>query len=74
MTQDGLDFVAFGALAIQLRRQILHHLLQDLGIVREMFDVDRHVSKFSISLLTYSRSDKQKRINLEMFYAGLAGR
>jgi hypothetical protein len=48
--------VAFGALAIQLPRQIQHHLLQNLGIFREMFDADRHVTKFfSISVLTYSR-------------------
>jgi hypothetical protein len=38
--------VSFGALAIQLRRQIQHHLLQNLGIFREMVDGNRHVSKF----------------------------
>ena len=41
-----------GALAIQLRRQVQYHLLQDLGIFREMFWVDGHVSKFSTSVLT----------------------
>jgi hypothetical protein len=54
-----------------LRRQIQHHLLQNLGIFREMFDADRHVSKFFlISVLTYSRFTKRKRRILEMFYAG----
>jgi hypothetical protein len=53
-----------------LRRQIQHHLLQNLGIFWEMFDGDRHESKFfSISVLTYSRFIKQKRMILDMFYA-----
>ena len=69
---DGLSIDALERLLADRKIRALY--LTHLGIFREMFDVDRHVSEFSISLLTYSRSGKQKRMNLEMFYAGLAGR
>ena len=44
LAQQGLDFVALGELAIQLRHQVQHHLLQDSGILRKVFGIDGHES------------------------------
>jgi hypothetical protein len=55
--------MAFRALAIQLRRQIQHHLLQKLGIFREMFDADRHVSKCFFNQRTHLLTIYQAKTN-----------
>jgi hypothetical protein len=42
LAQQHLDLVPLGALAIQLRYQVQHHLLQDLGILRKMLRIEGH--------------------------------
>ena len=40
--QQALDFVSLGELPVQLRHQVQHHLLEDLGIFRKVFGVESH--------------------------------
>ena len=42
LTQKSLDFVPLAELAIELRHQIQHHLLEDLGIFWKMFWIVSH--------------------------------
>ena len=42
LAQQRLDLGSLGAFAIQLRHQVEHHLLQDLGIFRKVFGIDCH--------------------------------
>jgi hypothetical protein len=42
LAQQGFDFAPLGELAIQLRHQMQHHLLEELGIFREMFWIEGH--------------------------------
>ncbi len=50
--QQRLELAPFAEFAIQLRHQIQHHLLQALGIFRQMLRIDSHVSNECSHLLT----------------------
>jgi hypothetical protein len=42
LAQQRFDLRSLGGLAIQLRHQVEHHLLQNPGIFRKVFGIDCH--------------------------------
>ena len=58
LPQQALDLGALASLAVQLRHQVQHDVLESLRIVRKMFRIEGH-ARVKISVLTTGLGGKR---------------